>query len=142
MATLRYDVQPICLNCGKDLFGRADKKYCNDTCRNQANSAKRKKLKKEEPRHVYQISRDILRNRNMIAKMRVYEYEPRVVTRSELMDQGFNFEYYTNILETKKGRYHYCYEYGWLEMENGKILLVMTDRYTENVIRIKRDWEY
>lgn len=142
MSTLRFDVQPTCLNCGKDLFGRADKKYCNDTCRNQANGTRRKKLKKEEPRHVYQISRDILRNRNIIFKMSVWENEPKVVNRRELIDQGFNFEYYTNILETKKGRYHYCYEYGWLELEDGKILLVRTDKYDVYNIKIKRDWEY
>ena len=142
MAILKYDVQPLCQHCGKELFGRADKKYCNDTCRNQANSKKRKRIKSSEPQHIYQILRDIQRNRNIIRNMGVWENETRVVNRSALMDQGFNFEYFTNILETKKGRYHYCFEFGWMELENGKILLVMTDRYQVDVIRVKRDWEY
>lgn len=54
-----------------------------------------------------------------------------------MLDKGFKFDFYTNILETKKGRYYYCYEYGYKELENGKIMIVMTEKYFEFTVKVK-----
>ncbi|MDQ8051955.1 MAG: hypothetical protein REI78_02965 [Pedobacter sp.] len=137
MATIRYETEHRCAHCGKELFGRADKKYCNDTCRNKGNSNRRRRIKWDEPKFVYQISRDLLRNRKIMAETGVWTDDPKVVTRGSLLDKGFNFEFYTNILKTSKGDYHYCYEYGYKELDNGKILVVMTEKYFEMTIKIK-----
>ena len=61
--------------------------------------------------------------------------ETKIVTRGWLLDRGYNFEYYTNVLHTKKGDYHFCYEFGHLVLEDGKILVVMTDRYIQIKVR-------
>jgi hypothetical protein len=137
MSTLRYESEHRCGYCEKELFGRSDKKYCNDSCRNKANSSIRKRMKWDEPKHLYQIERDIRRNRRILAGTKAWEGEPKILTRGALLDQGFNFEFYTNILETKKGRYYYCFEYGYLVLQDGKILVVMTDKYFSQTIHTK-----
>jgi len=47
-----------------------------------------------------------------------------IVTPFFLRDSGFNFEFTTRVLETAKGIYRFCFDYGWLELDNGKILIV------------------
>lgn len=61
--------------------------------------------------------------------------ETKIVTKGWMLDKGYNFEYYTNILPTKKGDYYFCYEFGHLILENGKVLIVMTDRYIQFKVR-------
>ncbi|RDC55659.1 hypothetical protein DU508_15410 [Pedobacter chinensis] len=62
--------------------------------------------------------------------------DTKIVTRGWMLDRGYNFEYYTNILHTKKGDYFFCYEFGHMILEEGKVLIVMTDRYIEFKTRI------
>lgn len=46
-------------------------------------------------------------------------------TRDRLLRDGFQFKYFTHLYETKKGNiYHYCYDYGYLELENDWFLVV------------------
>ena len=43
----------------------------------------------------------------------------------KLKDLGFNFNYYTNISTTKtNNQYVFCYEYGYLLLENEWVLIV------------------
>lgn len=47
------------------------------------------------------------------------------VSESTLRVLGFNFEYFTHLYETKTGAtYHFCYEYGYLKLENNRFMLV------------------
>lgn len=124
-----------CEYCDKELFGRSDKKYCNDECRNKANSNKRKRESWGDDKHIYEITRDLKRNRTILKSTGAFLDETKIVTRGWLLDKGYNFEYYTNILHTKKGDYHFCYEFGHLTLEDGKILVVMTDRYIQIKVR-------
>jgi hypothetical protein len=124
-----------CAYCDKELLGRTDKKYCNDTCRNRANSKKRKKETWGEDKHIYEITRDLHRNRTIMKSSGAFLDEPKKVTKGWMLDKGYNFDYYTNILHTKKGDYYFCYEFGHLILEDGKILIVMTDRYIEIKVR-------
>jgi hypothetical protein len=48
------------------------------------------------------------------------------VNRSKLNEKGFDFTYFTSLYKTKEGAiYHYCYEQGYLEMDNNYFLLVV-----------------
>jgi len=41
------------------------------------------------------------------------------------LEFGFNFNYFTNTYTNKKGvTYFYCYEYGYLPLENNFYLIV------------------
>ncbi|WP_285008828.1 hypothetical protein [Pedobacter faecalis] len=60
--------------------------------------------------------------------VRLLQHEkPRKVSRSLLLEHGFDFRYHTGILNTKNGTYYFCYRYGWRELEDGKFLLVEND---------------
>jgi hypothetical protein len=42
-----------------------------------------------------------------------------------LLDKGFNFNFYTNQIITRNNHtYTYCYEYGYLPLENNMMLIV------------------
>ena len=47
------------------------------------------------------------------------------ISREKLNQKGFDFNYFTNIYKTKEGSiYYYCYEQGYLPIENNWYLLV------------------
>lgn len=53
------------------------------------------------------------------------------ISRKKLLAKGFNFEYFTNIYQTQTGRkYYFCYESGYLPLDNGEILLVRKEDST------------
>jgi len=43
-----------CIECGRELFGRCDKKFCSDGCRNSYNNRIRRKGT-EEPRRINRV---------------------------------------------------------------------------------------
>ena len=55
--------------------------------------------------------------------------KPRT-TKEELLLNGFNFYYYTNIYQTKQGKtYYFIYELGYLELDNEDYALVKKQDY-------------
>ncbi|MFC3198376.1 hypothetical protein ACFOET_12200 [Parapedobacter deserti] len=108
-----------CLDCGKLLIGRADKKFCDDACRsnhnNRRNSEENSYLRRVN--HILKRNRKILETLNPAGKTKVKWLS--------LVQQGFNFDYITDMYETGKGtQYRFCYEYGYLLLENDDVLLV------------------
>lgn len=52
--------------------------------------------------------------------------------RDKLLEQGFNFNYFTNVYKTKSGKvYYFCYEYGYLELSDQFYALVIRQDYVE-----------
>ncbi|PIF05650.1 MAG: hypothetical protein CSA36_05600 [Draconibacterium sp.] len=108
-----------CLECGEPLRGRADQKFCNDSCRNAYNN---KKLSKST-NFIRKVNR-ILKNNHTILESLNPE-EKAITYKSILKKQGFNFDYYTNAYTTRAGRiYYFCYDQGYSELENNKFMLV------------------
>ena len=66
----------------------------------------------------------ILKNNHRILK----ELNPEgktTIFKNTLEKQGFNFNYFTHIYTTQKGRnYFFCYDQGYTELGNNKYLLV------------------
>ena len=53
-------------------------------------------------------------------------------SRTKLLEEGFNFRYYTNTYVTKTGKtYHFCYDQGYLELEHDYFALVVKQDYVE-----------
>jgi len=49
-------------------------------------------------------------------------------TRTKLLSKGFDFEFFTNILNTKTGNtYYFLYDQGYLALENDYFMLVKKD---------------
>lgn len=113
-----------CAFCGKELFGRTDKAYCNDTCRNNGNRKRRKKMAWEEPLFINQINTILKRNYNILTAQGLDQTGPKPVSRFKLMDEGFNFKYFTSQLKTRTGNYYFIYDYGWKELEEAKVMVV------------------
>ena len=114
------DPKRECLSCGKVLHGRADKKFCNDYCRNAYNNH----LKSASSPAVRKINQMLLKNRRIL-EAALGEEEMQKMSREKLLQQGFRFGFMTHTYTNKKGNtYFFCYEYGYLPLEHDWYLLV------------------
>lgn len=110
-----------CLQCGTEIKGRADKKFCDDSCRNIYNNNASKDITNlmRNVNRVLSKNRKILADLNPNGKMRT--------TREKLIAKGFSFNHFTGIYETKEGRrYYYVYDQGYFFTDdNGQHLFLV-----------------
>jgi hypothetical protein len=107
-------------------MGRADKKFCNDQCRNSFNN----NLNKDANEYVRRVNVILRKNRRILSKL--MPGEKSRTTKEQLLLRGFNFYYYTNIYKTKQGKtYYFVYELGYLELENEDYALVRKQDYVK-----------
>jgi len=115
-----------CLECGEEIRGRSDKKFCSDLCRNAFNN----KLNSDSTNYVRNINNTLRKNRRILEGL--IPEETAKATKDKLLQKGFNFQYYTNTYTTKKGKaYYFCYEYGYLPIDNDFYFLVKRKEYSE-----------
>lgn len=116
----------LCLDCGKALKGRADKKFCDDQCRNNHNN----KLNAEENFLIRKINKIIYKNRNLLKQMNP---DGKIKIKKALLSKhGFDFDYYTHHYTTNNGNtYTFCYEHGYLLLENDEVLIVKREEQDE-----------
>lgn len=71
----------------------------------------------------------ILKHNRQVMRQLVPEAKGKItVNRSRLLQDGFNFTYHTHTYTTRNGhQYFFCYEYGYLPLENDVIMLVKRD---------------
>ncbi|HUR64918.1 MAG TPA: hypothetical protein VMZ03_01085, partial [Chitinophagaceae bacterium] len=114
-----------CLACGKIIRGRIDKKFCDDYCRNNFNN--QQKAKDSYHPAIRNINSALLKNRKVLVTVLPDGEETAKAHREKLLEMGFRFKYLTHIYTTKTGReYHYCYDYGYLPLDNDRFLIVRT----------------
>lgn len=112
-----------CLACGSPLKGRIDKKFCDDYCRNNYNN--QQKAKGNYSSLVRNINNALIKNRKILESLLPANEETAKASRDKLLNLGFRFKYFTNILVAKNGNtYHYCYDYGYRLLENDWFLIV------------------
>lgn len=113
-----------CQECG-DLFeGRSDKRFCTDQCRNTFNN----RLKKDSNNLMRNINNTLRKNRRILEGLNTKGKTK--VHKSTLLDKGFNFNYMTNQYQTKKGGlYKFCYDQGYIEIENNMVTIVKRQEY-------------
>lgn len=110
-----------CLTCGKPLKGRSDKKFCDDYCRNNFNN----QLNAESNNYVRNVNNALRRNRRILEELLPAGEEMVKTTKEKLLLSGFRFKYITHTYTNKKGNvYFFCYEYGYLPLENDWFLIV------------------
>jgi hypothetical protein len=115
------NAQKTCLACGKKLKGRIDKKFCDDFCRNNYNN----QAKGGDNNLVRNINNALRKNRRILSDALPETEEMAKITRDRLLQLGFQFKYMTHTYTNKKGNiYYFCYEYGYLPLENNWYLLV------------------
>jgi predicted nucleic acid-binding Zn ribbon protein len=110
-----------CLACNKPVKGRADKKFCDDYCRNAYNN----QLKTSSDKLVININNALKKNRRILESALPANEEMAKSTKEKLLSRGFQFKYITHTYTNKKGNtYFFCYDYGYLPLENDWYLLV------------------
>jgi hypothetical protein len=113
-----------CLSCGSVVYGRIDKKYCNDNCRSEHNN----KVNKVSSEYYRKVNTILRKNRRILEQLNPRETSK--TTKEKMLIEGFNFYYYTNIYTTKQGKvYYFVYELGYLELENEEYALVRKKDY-------------
>lgn len=109
----------ICLECEEPLMGRVDKKFCSDYCRNSYNN----KINKDSKNFIRNINNRLRKNYKILSELNTSGKTK--VTRTNLYDKGFDFQFFTSIYTTKTGNtYFYVYNEGYLGLENDVFLLI------------------
>jgi predicted nucleic acid-binding Zn ribbon protein len=112
-----------CPICGDQLSGRIDKKFCSDQCRTEYNN----KHNQYSNNYIRQVNRILRKNRRIME-----EFNPlgkTKIPKRKLIDKGFDFKYFTSIYRTKTGNtYYFCYEQGYLPLENDFCALVKNEK--------------
>ena len=111
----------LCLFCEKPLKGRSDKKFCDDYCRAAYNND----LKSAANNNIRNVNNALGKNRRILESL-LPDGEPTAkACRDKLIEKGFQFKYHTHLYHTKNDKtYFYCYEYGYLPLENNWYLIV------------------
>ena len=110
-----------CLNCGAVIKGRADKKFCDDQCRNTFNNAQNS----DSNNYVRNVNNLLRKNRRILEELNTDPSGKTKIPRSRLLLKGFQFDYITNVLHTRAGKtYYFCYEYGYLPLDDDWVMLV------------------
>ena len=114
----------LCLACGKTLKGRADKKFCDDYCRNAFNN----KLKSEESAYVRRVTQILKKNRRILEELLGNDGMNKQ-PKTKLVNKGFQFNFHTHQYANKKGNiYVFCFEYGYLLLEGDWYLIVKREQ--------------
>lgn len=108
-----------CLECNEKIVGREDKKFCSDGCRNSYNN----KINKDSNNYMRNVNNKLRKNYRILL-----EANPEgksKITKTKMLIKGFDFEYFTNILNTNTGNtYHFVYDQGYRNLEDDYIMLV------------------
>lgn len=111
-----------CLQCGKKLVGRSDKKFCDTPCRNAYYAATREQ---EEVAYVKKINSILLKNRKILVSLMEGKGKKAYFDRTLLASNGFNFQYCTGTYVNRQEKmYFYVYDFGWMEFSLQEIMVV------------------
>ena len=112
-----------CLECGLPIFGRSDKKFCADICRNAYNN----KHLAPTNNYIRNVNNSLRRNWRILSELQ--EKGINRITKRSLFDLGFDFNYQTNSNTSKSGvLYRFCYDRGYVELPEDRVLLVQQER--------------
>lgn len=97
-----------CGECGTELFGRLDKKFCSDQCRAAYNN----RHKKPHEDYMQKYNAQLRKNRTILRSLCP---TGKAMVRKEVLDEmGFDFTSLSTIYPTEKGMYFFSYEYGFM----------------------------
>ncbi|MEM9895310.1 MAG: hypothetical protein AAF789_02975 [Bacteroidota bacterium] len=120
-----------CLNCGKQLTGRRDKKFCDTQCR--ADYHNRNKSYGE----LYiSSSQSVTRHNRRILKTLCPEGKATV--RKEVLDRmGYDYRFFSGLYKAKSsGLYYLVYDYAFspiFERDIKKVLIVQRQDYMDKL---------
>ena len=108
-----------CLECSEKIVGREDKKFCSDSCRNAYNN----KINKDSTNFMRNVNNKLRKNYRILSDLNT-EGKSKA-TRDKMLNKGFDFDFFTNILQTKTGNtYYFLYDQGYRSLDNDYFMLV------------------
>lgn len=108
-----------CSFCGDVLTGRSDKKFCDDICRNNFHY----QIFKDKNKKIKIINKILLNNRDILSSF--IKGVKTIVDKQELINAGFNCDYFTGIYRTKMDNIFYIiYDKAYCFIEDNKIMLI------------------
>lgn len=113
-----------CLECHERVIGRDDKKFCSDGCRNSYNN----RINKDTNNLMRNINHQLRKNYRLLL-----ENNPQgknKISRTKLIEKGFDFSFFTGVQQTKKGYTFFVYDQGYIPLKNGWLKLFQTTRKT------------
>ena len=109
-----------CLECGSKILGRADKKFCNDECRNSFHN----KQNKDSSNFMRVVNNKLRKNFRIIDGL-IDSSNKAKTTKNHLLALGFDFTYFTHFKVYKNGaEYRFVYSVGYKMLDEDWILLV------------------
>src|SRR5260370_612040 len=103
----------VCEDCGKEIHGRSDKRFCDDTCRNNFNRKKRQAKLVPITEDAQEIIRIIKRNYQLLKSKDMGPDQQAFQPLSALLDKGFNPKFFTSTQVADGHLYHFCFECGF-----------------------------
>ena len=108
-----------CLECNEKIVGREDKKFCSDGCRNAYNN----KINKDSTNYMRNINNKLRKNYRILSNLNLEGKSE--TTKTKLLSKGFDFDFFTNILNTGTGNtYYFVYDQGYRFLDNDFYMLV------------------
>ncbi len=108
-----------CLECGEQLVGRSDKKYCGDHCRSQFNN----RINKDQTNFMRNVNNLLRKNRRILDSF--VKIGRTKIHRDLLLENGFNFSYCTAVHWTNTGsRKVFCYDRAYVVVDDDYLLVV------------------
>ncbi|MFQ3213912.1 MAG: hypothetical protein ACJAT1_000238 [Marivirga sp.] len=109
-----------CQHCEGPLRGRADKKFCDDYCRNSFNNA----INRDKNQKIRNINHALRKNRYILECL-LEKRNRRKINKEHLINNGFQTKYYTHTAINNKGDLIYCiYDYGITSLEEEWITVI------------------
>ncbi|ETZ20185.1 hypothetical protein [Pedobacter sp. V48] len=112
--------KPTCNYCGKKLYGREGKKYCNVDCKNNYNSRIRSELRSKENEFLPDAFSKIRVNYRILNNYKdQFEKSNLIyVEKEDILKLGFNTQYCIKAyIDDKKILWKNCHDYSWSEYE-------------------------
>ena len=108
-----------CLECSEKIVGREDKKFCSDSCRNAYNN----KINKDSTNFMRNVNNKLRKNYRILSELN--SEGKSKATRDKMVNKGFDFDFFTNVLQTKTGNtYYFLYDQGYRSLDNDYFMLV------------------
>ncbi len=108
-----------CVQCGDEFSGRADARFCSSYCR----SAYHNKTTEIDHTLVRKVNYTLKKNLKILSELN--PGDKKRVKKDDLIGKGYDFNFHTNVYQTKGGRsYYFCYNKGYYDSEDGWLTLV------------------
>ncbi len=108
-----------CLECGDEIFGRTDKKFCSDGCRNAYNN----KQNRDATNLMRRVNNQLRKNYRILSALN--SEGKTKTTKNKLLGLKFNFDFITEFVVYKNGaEYKFVYDQGYKFLEEDLVLLV------------------